>query len=94
MLRYLRYGTQCSIMVITALMTLHFAPQSWRVSGICAIFLGLLVAELVDACFSFKPFWKATSKADSCSCSEVVQKVAKLPGLLYSQCGKCGAGMA
>ena len=94
MMQFLRYGTQCAIVIITALITLRFAPHSWRVSGISAFFLGFLAAELIDVCFSPKPFWIATRKAASCSCSEAMKKVARLPKLLYNQCGNCGAELA
>ena len=93
-MQYLRYGVQCAIVIITALITLRFAPHSWRVSGVSAIFLGILAAELIDLCFSPNPFWIATRKAASCSCSEVVKKVARLPKLVYNQCDNCGAEMA
>jgi len=80
-------------MIITAQIILHFAPHSWRVSGISAFFLGFLAAELIDFCFSL-PFWIATRKAASCSCGEAMKKVARLPKLLYNQCSNCGAEMA
>jgi|688.fasta_scaffold2228161_1 hypothetical protein len=91
-MQYVRFGTQCAIAIVTALITLHFAPHSWRVSGVSAVFVGILLAELFDLCFS--PFWIATRKAASCGCSKVMKKVARLPKLLDNQCGNCGAEMA
>lgn len=93
MMQYLRCGTQCAIVIITAMITRHFAPHSWRVSGVSAFFLGVLAVELIHLFFS-KPFWIATRKAASCRCSEAMKKVARLPKLLGNQCGNCGAEMA
>jgi len=95
MMQYLRYGTQGAILILTAVITLHYAPHSWRMSGVSATFVGFLAAELFDLCiFSSMRFWIATRKAASCSCSEAMKKVANLPNLLQNQCGNCGAEMA
>jgi hypothetical protein len=93
MMQYLRYGTQCATVIITALITLRYAPHSWRMSGVSATFIGFLAAELIDV-FLTKPFWIATRKAASCGCNEAIKKVARLPKLVYNQCGNCGAEMA
>ena len=94
MMQYLRYGTQCATVIITALITLRYAPHSWRMSGVSATFLGFLAAELLDLLVLSKPFWIATRKAASCSCNEAIKRVARLPKLVYNQCGNCGAEMA